>query len=205
MTRHLTTIALTAAALSLVACTSDNASTNTADANATNALEAEPEATPASASVLDHSADTITGETIDLSTYRGNVVLIVNTASRCGLTPQYEGLQALFEQKQPEGFVVLGFPANNFMNQEPGTNAEILEFCTTNYNVSFPMFAKVSVTGDDKHPLFAELAEQSEEPSWNFTKYLVDREGNLVQRFGPRTSPTDKELTAAIDRLLAAG
>ena len=136
--------------------------------------------------------------------YGGKVVLIVNTASKCGLTPQYEGLESLYLEKKDDGFVVLGFPANNFMGQEPGTNEQIAQFCSEKFDVTFPMFAKVEAKGKKAHPLFAHLAELSEEPSWNFTKYLVDREGNFVERFGPRTTPDDKEMIAAIDELLEA-
>jgi glutathione peroxidase len=161
-------------------------------------------AEPASPYVLSHDANRIDGTPQPLKEYEGNVVLIVNTASKCGLTPQYEGLESLYREKKDEGFVILGFPANNFFGQEPGSNEEIAEFCSERFDVTFPMFEKIDVKGDDTHPLYGHLAELSEKPSWNFTKYLVDREGNFVQRFGPRTSPGDDDLVEKIDELLAA-
>ncbi len=149
--------------------------------------------------------ETIDGEPTSLDAYVGNVVLIVNVASKCGFTPQYEGLQALYEKHKESGLVVLGFPANNFGGQEPGTNDEIQSFCTTNYGVSFPMMAKVSVKGDDKHPLFTYLTEESPLPGeigWNFNKFLLDREGNLVARFESRVKPQSDELVGEISQLL---
>ncbi len=154
--------------------------------------------------ILDHEADRIDGTPGTLEEFKGDVILIVNVASKCGLTPQYEGLEALYREKKGEGFVILGFPANNFMGQEPGTDEEIAAFCAEKYGVSFPMFSKLSVKGKDADGLFVHLAELSEKPSWNFTKYLVDRDGNLVERFGPKTKPADKEMLARIDELLAA-
>jgi glutathione peroxidase len=147
----------------------------------------------------------IDGAEEPLDTYRGKVVLVVNVASKCGLTPQYKGLEALYLEKQEDGLVILGFPANNFMGQEPGTNEQIAAFCEENYGVTFPMFEKISVKGDDAHPLYQGLAAETEEPSWNFTKYLLDREGRLVERYGPRTAPDDETLRARIDELLATG
>jgi len=154
--------------------------------------------------VLSHGATRIDGTPQPLEAFKGDVVLIVNTASRCGLTPQYQGLEALYREKKDEGFTILGFPANNFMGQEPGTNEEIAHFCSQRYDVTFPMFEKIDVKGSDTHPLYQHLAELSEEPSWNFTKYLVDRKGNFVQRFGPRTAPQDETLRSTIDELLEA-
>ncbi|MEO0483614.1 MAG: glutathione peroxidase [Planctomycetota bacterium] len=151
--------------------------------------------------------DRIDGEPQELIEYEGKVVLMVNVASRCGLTGQYEPLQALYEAKKDEGFVVLGFPANDFMGQEPGSNEEIAEFCQMNFGVTFPMFAKISVKGDEKHPLYTRLSELPEpmggEPSWNFTKYLVGRDGKVVRRFDPRTKPDDEAFVAEVERLLA--
>lgn len=149
----------------------------------------------------------IEGREVNLSDYRGSVVLIVNTASKCGYTPQYEGLQALFESYSDKGLVVLGFPANNFGNQEPGTNEEILEFCETQFSVKFPMFSKVSVKGDDQHPLFQYLTGEGDSENmggvnWNFEKFLIDKEGNLVKRFRSRVKPNDDALVNEIESLL---
>ncbi len=156
--------------------------------------------------VLDYSMNRIDSSVQDLAQYKGKVVLMVNVASRCGLTPQYEQLEAIYREYKDDGLVILGFPANNFGAQEPGTNAEIQEFCSENYEVSFPMFEKISVAGDDKHPLYQELAGQPEplggDPTWNFTKFLVDREGNVAARFEPRTRPDAPEVIAKIEGLL---
>ena len=174
-------------------------------ADGSDELSRAPDGGERDAGVLGYTVRSIDGAATDLSQYLGDVVLIVNTASECGFTPQYEGLQALYEEKRDAGFVVLGFPANDFMGQEPGTDAQIAAFCSQTYGVSFPMFSKVSVVGGRQHPLFAELSEQSEPPNWNFTKYLVGPDGRLVARYGPRTVPSDKTLRAEIDRLLTAG
>ncbi|MBL8764001.1 MAG: glutathione peroxidase [Phycisphaerae bacterium] len=158
--------------------------------------------------VLGFKVKSIDGQEIDLAQYTGKVVLIVNVASKCGLTPQYEGLQKLYAEKKDRGLVVLGFPANNFMGQEPGTNREIKEFCTSTYAVTFPMFEKISVKGAEQHPLYKKLCAQpkpiGEEPDWNFAKYLVDRRGNVVARFGARTKPGDVEFVKKIDELLGS-
>ena len=149
--------------------------------------------------------NTITGQPDSLAAYKGQVVLIVNVASKCGFTPQYAGLEALYLAKKDKGFVILGFPANNFKSQEPGTDQEIQNFCSTTYGVTFPMMSKVSVKGDDKHPLFKYLTEQSNMPGeieWNFTKFLIDRDGKLVARYKSKTTPEDTELVAKIDELL---
>lgn len=140
------------------------------------------------------SVKKINGETIHLSEYNGMVLLIVNTASNCGFTNQYEGLQKLYEKYSGDGFAVLGFPSNQFANQEPGTDAEINSFCSVNYGVSFPMFSKINVNGIDAHPLFNYLKKKSpgfltRDIKWNFTKFLIDRRGNVVKRFGPATAP----------------
>lgn len=149
----------------------------------------------------------IEGKARSLEEFRGKVVLIVNVASECGLTPQYEQLQALYETYEPKGLVILGFPANNFGEQEPGTEEQIHAFCTGRYGVSFPMFSKISVVGDDQHPLYAKLSkalgEKGGEPDWNFTKYLVDREGRVVERVAPKTKPNDPDVIATIEELLA--
>ncbi|MEZ6087538.1 MAG: glutathione peroxidase [Pirellulaceae bacterium] len=150
----------------------------------------------------------IDGNTVDLEDFEGKVVLIVNVASECGLTPQYEGLQALYEKYKDKGFVVLGFPCNQFGSQEPGTASEIKSFCQSNYKVSFPMFAKVEVNGDKACPLYKQLTGKDAKPkgagkvSWNFEKFLIDTEGQLVARYAPRTEPDDAELQKKIESLL---
>ena len=156
--------------------------------------------------VLKHDMNRIDGTTESLEQYKGKVVLVVNTASRCGLTPQYEALEKLYRDYKDRGLVVLGFPANNFMGQEPGSNEEIAAFCTERFEVSFPMFEKISVKGDDAHALYRQLAAQpkpaGDEPSWNFTKYLIDREGNAVIRFDPKVKPDSGKVTDQIEKLL---
>ena len=148
-----------------------------------------------SKSVFDFSATTIDGQFLDLSAYKGKVLLIVNTASKCGFTPQYKGLQKIFEQYVERGFEVLGFPCDQFGHQEPGNESDINSFCEMNFGVSFPLFAKIDVNGKDAHPLFAHLKAEapgllgSEGIKWNFTKFLVDREGRVVSRYAPATSP----------------
>lgn len=156
--------------------------------------EAEREAaTMPETNVLNHTMPLLDGTPQDLAEYRGKVVLIVNTASECGFTPQFKGLQALHESR-PE-LVVLGFPSNDFAGQEPRSEDEIAEFCERNFGVEFPMFSKVHVTGEDAHPLFEALGE----PDWNFNKYLLGRDGRLVRRFGSATAPDDVDLLTAID------
>jgi glutathione peroxidase len=141
-------------------------------------------------SVHAFEAETLDGKRLTLSDYAGKVLLIVNTASACGLTPQYAGLQELYDRFGDRGFEVLGFPCNQFAEQEPGTNEEIREFCTRNYGVTFPMFAKVEVRGEGAHPLFKFLTGGDDEQiPWNFTKFLVDREGKLVRRYDPKVTP----------------
>lgn len=146
-------------------------------------------------------------EKVDLcKTYGGKVLLIVNTASKCGFTPQYEALEALHAKYAERGFAVLGFPSNDFMGQEPGTEAEIKEFCTLTYGVKFPMFEKVHVKAKDANPFYAKLAAASEGhyPSWNFYKYLIDRNGNVVADFPSKVTPDDTELVAKIEALIDA-
>ena len=160
-------------------------------------------------SPLDFTLDSIEGTPTHLDSYRGKVVLIVNVASECGLTPQYEGLQTLYQTYQDRGFVVLGFPANEFGSQEPGSNAEIQSFCSTRFHVTFPMFAKIVVKGEGQHPLYQFLTDKATDPQfsgeieWNFAKFLVDRKGDIVARFSPRTEPTAPEVTQRIEGLLA--
>ncbi len=143
----------------------------------------------------------IDGSEFDMASLKGKKVMIVNTASKCGFTPQYKTLQELYENYGGENFVIIGFPANNFMNQEPGTNAEIVEFCSANFGVTFPMMAKVSVKGKDIHPLYKWLTTKTENGksdynvSWNFQKFLIDENGNLVDSLSPATKPDDKKVT----------
>ena len=157
-------------------------------------------------SIYDFSVKTITGETQSLAAYQGKVLLIVNVASKCGFTPQYKGLQKLYETYHDRGFEVLGFPCNQFSEQEPAGEKEIQKFCTLNYGVTFPMFSKIKVNGDGAHPLYRYLKSRqtgflgSESIKWNFTKFLVDREGRVVERFGSITKP--KEIASAIEKLL---
>ena len=152
-------------------------------------------------SIYDFSAKTLDGREISLGDYRDKVLLIVNTASKCGFTPQYEGLESLHKQYGARGLVVLGFPCNQFGAQEPGDAAEIANFCSLTYDVSFPMFAKVDVNGDNTHPLFQFLKVAkpgllgTEGIKWNFTKFLVDRNGEVVERYAPATKPAELEKT----------
>jgi len=144
----------------------------------------------------------------DLAQYKGKVVLMVNVATNCGYTPQYADLQALYEEFKDKGFVILGFPANDFGEQEPGTNAEIKTFCTGKYKVTFPMFSKIPVTGEKAHDLYKKLASQKEPaggpPKWNFNKYLVDKNGNVVEHFESRIKPTSDDLKKKIKALIDA-
>ncbi len=158
-------------------------------------------------SIYDFPLTDIDGNEMTLEAYKGQVLLIVNVASKCGYTPQYEGLQAIYEEYQDEGLVIVGFPANNFRGQEPGSNEEIKEFCTLEYGVEFPMASKVSVLGDDQAPLFSYLTSLPNEDfdgdiKWNFEKFLIDREGNLQRRFRSSVKPESDELTSAIKALL---
>lgn len=154
-------------------------------------------------SIYDHQVETITGEPTTLEEYRGNVMLIVNVASECGFTSQYEGLQSLWDTYGTKGLVVLGFPCNQFGGQEPGTEAEIQAFCTKNFGVEFPLFSKIHVKGADQHPLYAELTKATgEEVDWNFNKFLIDADGKVQRRFGGRVEPTSDALVGAIEGLL---
>jgi glutathione peroxidase len=158
--------------------------------------------------VYDFSAQTIDGKTRKLADYRGKVLLVVNTASKCGFTPQYKGLEAVYEKFKDRGFAVLGFPCNQFGAQEPGPESEIAEFCEMNYGVSFPMFAKVDVNGDGAHPLFKHLTSAkkgllgSEAIKWNFTKFLVGKDGAVIERYAPTTTP--EAIVKDIEKALAA-
>jgi glutathione peroxidase len=153
----------------------------------------------------DFSFDAIDGTDLPLSGYRDKVVLVVNVASKCGLTPQYEGLEKLYREYRDRGLVVLGVPCNQFAGQEPGSEADILDFCRTNFGVDFPMTAKVDVKGEGAHPFYkwaVEAAGEPAEPVWNFHKLLLSKDGSLINVFGPRTPPNDGELVAAVEAAL---
>jgi glutathione peroxidase len=176
--------------------------------------------------ILDVPVKTADGRETTLAEYSGKVLLVVNVASRCGLTTQYDALESLFEEKRGQGLVVVAFPANNFKNQEPGTDEEIVAFCTTNYNITFPIYSKISVKGEDQHPLYQKLTASNVETTgegpmrerlsshsidtgakgdvlWNFEKFLVGRDGHVVARFAPDVVPDDPRLVLAIDREIA--
>jgi glutathione peroxidase len=177
-------------------------------------------------SIYDIPVSRIDGAKTSLGAYRGKVLLVVNVASKCGLTPQYTGLQSLYSEKHPKGLEILGFPANNFGGQEPGTEAEIKEFCSTNYSVEFPLFQKISVVGNDRHPLYNELVAAQPKAQgvesmrerlgkygikvtsdtdvlWNFEKFVIDRNGKVIARFSPDIAPDDPRLTSVLDKALA--
>ena len=161
----------------------------------------------AASGIYSFTLNSIDGQPAPPAAYKGKVILVVNVASQCGYTPQYSALESIFEKYKAQGFVILGFPANNFGAQEPGTNEEIKTFCTRKYNVTFPMYSKISVKGDDQAPLYAYLTKETGagiagEIKWNFTKFLVDRDGKVVQRFEPAVTPDSKEVTAAIEKQL---
>ena len=161
----------------------------------------------AGSGIYNYTLNSIDGKPAPLADYKGKVVLIVNVASQCGYTPQYSALESIYEKYKDRGFVILGFPANNFGAQEPGTNEEIKTFCTRKYNVTFPMYAKISVKGEDQTPLYRYLTRDTGsgiagEIKWNFTKFLVDRNGNVVQRFESAVTPDSKEVAEAIEKQL---
>ncbi len=165
--------------------------------------------TPSAASTIhEFTLNSIDGQPASLAQFKGKVVLIVNVASKCGFTPQYAGLEAVYRKYRDRGFVVLGFPANNFLWQEPGSNEEIKTFCARKYDVTFPMFAKVSVRGKDKTPLYQFLTDKRANPStggeigWNFTKFLADRDGKVIARFGSSVKPESSAVVAAIEAAL---
>lgn len=167
-----------------------------------------PSSPPPEKSVYEFTMKDIDGKDVKLDNYKGKVSLIVNTASKCGLTPQYEGLQALYDKYKDKGFVILGFPANNFMGQEPSTEKEIKDFCTLKYNVTFPMFSKISVKGTDQHPFYTYLTNKESNPgfdgdiTWNFEKFLVGKDGKVIARFSPKTKPDDPKIAEAIEKAL---
>ena len=162
----------------------------------------------AARSVYNFTLKSIDGKPVSLSEYHGKVLLLVNVASKCGFTPQYAALESLYEKYKDRGLVIVGIPANNFAGQEPGTNEEIKKFCSTKYNVSFPMMAKVSVLGDDKTPLYVFLTDKSVNPQiggdikWNFTKFLFDRNGKPVARFEPNVTPDSPQVVSAVESAL---
>lgn len=157
-------------------------------------------------SFYDFTVKTIDGKEIKLSNFKGKKIMVVNTASKCGFTPQYEGLEKLYKKYKAQNFVIIGFPANDFLHQEPGTNEEIKEFCTKNYGVSFPMMAKLSVKGKKIAPLYQWLTQKKQNGvfdapiKWNFQKFLIDENGNLVQYFAPKTKPNDERIIAWIEK-----
>jgi glutathione peroxidase len=159
-------------------------------------------------SIYDFTMKDIDRKEVNLGQYRGKVVLVVNVASRCGYTPQYEGLQKVYLKYKDRGFVILGFPANNFMGQEPGTDEEIKTFCSTKYNVTFPIFSKISVKGDDIHPLYKFLTSKDTNPDfsgdikWNFSKFLLDKSGKIIARFEPKVTPESDPVIQAIEKAL---
>ncbi len=180
----------------VVGCGGDKAepSSSSSGTGADEALTSDGE----NANPLRHAATRLNGGREQLSKYRGSVVLMVNTATDCGFTPQFDGLQSLYDEYRRDGLVVLGFPSNDFAGQEPRSDKEIGKFCRANYGVKFPMFSKTEVTGDDAHPLFKDLGA----PDWNFNKYLLDRNGTLVKRWGAGTEPSDQAIEGPISRLL---
>jgi glutathione peroxidase len=158
--------------------------------------------------LYDFEHNSITGEKKSLADYRGQVALVVNVASKCGLTPQYTGLEELYRAYKDRGLTVLGFPCNQFAGQEPGTEAEIQSFCSTQYDVSFPLFGKLDVNGDARHPLYAWLTSEATQPEgpgdvkWNFGKFLIGRDGKVIARFGPTTAPSAEPLVEAVEKAL---
>ena len=172
--------------------------------------EDKPKGDPKVTSPLDFKVSGIDGKEVDLSKYKGKVVLFVNVASQCGYTKQYTGLQAIYKKYEKDGFVIVGVPANNFGSQEPGTNEEIVEFCSSKYSVTFPMLAKISVKGDDKSPLYTFLTSKETNPKfageigWNFEKFLVNKKGEVVGKYKSGVAPDSDELTKAIKAELDA-
>jgi glutathione peroxidase len=161
----------------------------------------------AASGIYTFTLNSIDGKPAPLADYKGKVILVVNVASQCGYTPQYSALESIYEKYKGQGFVILGFPANNFGAQEPGTNDEIKTFCTRKYSVTFPIYSKISVKEPDQAPLYSYLTKDTGpgiqgEIKWNFTKFLVDRNGNVVQRFEPAVTPDSKEMIAAIEKQL---
>jgi glutathione peroxidase len=165
---------------------------------------AEEQKTKSPAGPLDFVVKDIDGKDYDLSQLKGKVVMVVNVASKCGYTKQYEGLEKLYKDKKDAGLVIVGFPANNFKGQEPGTNEEIKQFCDSKYGVTFPMMSKISVKGEDQHPLYKMLTTEKGDVTWNFNKFLIGRDGKLIEHYDSKVKPEDEKLTGAIDTALAA-
>jgi glutathione peroxidase len=157
--------------------------------------------------IYDFKVTNIDGKSVPLSKYKGKVIVVVNVASHCGYTPQYEALESVYKAKKGKGLVILGFPANNFGAQEPGTDTEIKQFCTSKYSVTFPMFSKISVKGEDEHPLYKWLISTSDRPNddieWNFSKFVIGKDGKVAARFRSKSTPDSPEVTAAIEAALA--
>jgi glutathione peroxidase len=194
--RYLAAAVLAATTLLSVGCNADQQSERTTAAEEQQAMATDYRTV---------EFNTITGETTTLNAFAGQAILVVNVASKCGYTPQYADLEELYRTYKDSGLVILGFPANNFGGQEPGSNEQILEFCTSKFDVTFPMMAKISVKGDSKHPLFTYLTEQSAKPGeikWNFSKFVLDREGNVIERFDSGVKPMSDELVAAVKQAL---
>ena len=169
------------------------------------AVNAGPKAAPAT--IYDFKMKNIDGKAVSLDKFKGQVLLVVNVASKCGNTPQYEGLEGMYAKYKDKGFAVLGFPANEFGGQEPGTDAEIKEFCEATYHVAFPMFSKIVVKGDGINPLYTWLIANSgsdKDVQWNFEKFLIGRDGKVIGRFSPRTQPSDPKVVSAVEAALAA-
>jgi glutathione peroxidase len=161
---------------------------------------------PGEKTIYDFKMENIDGKSMSLAKFKGKVLLVVNVASRCGYTPQYKGLEALYKERKTKGLVVLGFPANNFGAQEPGSNQEIKEFCTSKFDVTFPMFSKISVKGDDEHPLYKWLianSDRQDDIEWNFTKFVIGKDGKVFKRFRSSDAPDSKAVLDAIDEALA--
>ena len=194
MTARLTTPVVILAAMLLASCGGGMSNSG--------AVSDQAKDSAAGNGVLQGTLNRLNGEPDDLSQYKGKVVLVVNTATECGFTPQFDGLEKLYEQKKDEGFVILGFPADDVAHQEPRSDDEIASFCKANFGVSFPMFEKSNVKEDPVNPVFERLDAELGEPTWNFNKYLLDREGRPVKHFDVQVEPGDPELTSAIDEQL---
>ncbi len=196
-----TILSLTLTGLLAVGCSSSESNSENKQTEATTEMTAEHTNTD----FMNIPLATISGDSTSLAAYEGNVLLLVNTASKCGYTSQYSGLEELYREYKDSGLVIIGFPANNFGGQEPGSNEQIARFCSENFDVTFPMMAKISVKGDDKHPLYTYLTEQSPftgDISWNFNKFVVNRDGEVIARFDSGTKPKSEELVGAITRAL---